>query len=93
VVVDAEQHGLQHHPLGEGAFHHQHRRPGEVQLALGIAPDVAAKGEVRQPIRGFRVDDLAIAEELERFVVEPEVPQGPQRPPDAGDHPVPATSR
>ena len=90
VVVDAQQQGLQHHGLGEGALHDQHRGAGEVDLALGVAPDVAAEGVAGQPVRGGLVDDLAVEQEAQRLVVEPEVPQRPQRPADPGHHAVAA---
>ena len=50
VVVDAEQHRLQHHPLGEGAVHDQQRRTRDVDLPLRVAPDVAGEPEVGQPV-------------------------------------------
>ena len=39
------------------------------------------------------VDHLGVEQEPQRLLVEPEVPQRPQRPPDAGDHAVAAARR
>ncbi len=44
-------------PLGEGRLDDEHRRPGEVALALGVAADVAAEAVGGQPVDGRPVDD------------------------------------
>ena len=42
VIEDRQRQRLEHDAFGERAVHRQHRRAGEVQLALGVAVDVAA---------------------------------------------------
>jgi hypothetical protein len=39
------------------------------------------------------VDHLTVAEELQRLLVEAEVQQGTERPPNSGDHPIAAALR
>ena len=63
VVVDREQHGLEQHRLGEGRLDHQQRGVGEVGLALGVAPDVAAEAVVGEPLQRRLVDDRLLAQE------------------------------
>ena len=58
VVVDRQQHRLEQHRLGERRLDDQQRRVGEVDLALGVAPDVAAEPVVGQPRQGRLVDDV-----------------------------------
>ena len=88
VVVDAEQQGLQDHRLGEARLDDHHRRAREIDLALGVAPDVPGEAVVGQPVQGVLVDHAAVAQEGQRLSIEPEMPQRPQRPADPGDHPV-----
>ena len=90
VVEDGEDHGLQEHALREGALDPQDRRAGEVHLALGVAPDVAAEAVGGQPFEGRLVDDAALAQEAEDVGVEPEVLDGVQHPAGAGHDAVAA---
>ena len=85
MVVDAQQQGLEDHRFGEPTLDDDHRRPGEVDLALGVAPDVAGEAVVGQPAQEVVVEPDLLAEEGQRLLVEPELPQRPERPPDPGD--------
>ena len=51
VVEDRQQQRLQQHRLGEGRLHDHQRGVGEVDLALGVAPDVAGEPVVGQPVQ------------------------------------------
>ena len=91
MVVDRQQQRLQNDGFGEGAFDHQQGRAGEVDLAFGVALDVAGEAVVGQP-RGRRVvHDAGAGEELHVVTVEAEVGQGVEGATDAGHHPVAAS--
>ena len=90
VVEDREDHRLQEHALGEGALDAQDRRAGEVDLALGVAPDVAAEAVGGEPAQGGLVDDPLLAQEAEHARVEAEVLDGVQDAPGAAHHAVAA---
>ena len=67
----------------------QQRGVGEVDLALGVAPDVAGEA-VRRPASRSVGSSTTSSSARERLVVEAEVLERVERPADAGDHAVPA---
>ncbi|ESU47662.1 aerobic-type carbon monoxide dehydrogenase [Streptomyces sp. HCCB10043] len=89
MVEDGEDHRLQQHALGEGPLDPQDRGAGEVDLALRIAPDVAAEAVVRQPFEGRLVHDVLLPQEADHLVVEVEVLHRVQHPAGARDDAVP----
>ena len=94
VVVEHRQgEGLQQHALGERRPDGEHRRAGEVEVALGVAVDVAAEPEVGQPVEQPLVGDALRAQRRELVVPEPEVREGLQQPAGAGEDAVAATVR
>jgi hypothetical protein len=84
VVEDGEDHRLQQHALGEGALDPHDRRAREVDLALGVAPDVAGESVAREPLKGLLVDDVPLAQEAQDIGVEAEVLDGVQHAAGAG---------
>ena len=90
MVVDAEQHGFEDAGLGKGALDHQEGGAGEIDLALGVAPHVAGEPIGRQPLGHVVVDDVVLAEEAQRLVVEAEVLDGVEGASDPRDHAVAA---
>ena len=90
VVVEHRQHeGFQQHALGEAAGHGEDRGAGEVDLALGVAVDVAAEAVAGEPVEGRLVDHAAAPQRLELRVAEAEALQRVQQPPGAADDAVP----
>lgn len=90
VVEDGEDHRLQEDRFGEGALDPHDRRAGEVDLALRVAPDVAAEAVVGQPVQRARIEDAAFAQEAEDRFVEVEVLHRVQDPAGSGDDSVAA---
>jgi hypothetical protein len=86
VVEDRERECLQHHGVGERADDGEDGGAGEVQLALGVAVDVAGELVVGEPVEGAPVDDAL--QRCELLVAEPEVVDRFQEPPRARHHPV-----
>jgi hypothetical protein len=93
VVEDRQRERLQDHRLGEVRLDDEDRRPGEVQVALGVAPDVPGEPVGGQPRGGRLVHDALGGEELQRGPVEPEGLQGVQEAPGPGHDAVPAADR
>jgi hypothetical protein len=90
VVEDGEDHRLQEHALREGALDPQDRRPGEVHLALGVAPDGATEAVGGQPFQGRLVHHTALAQKAEDVRVEAEVLDRVQHPSGPGHDAVAA---
>ena len=80
-------------PSANGARDREHRRAREVQLALGVAVDVAGEGEVGQPVQQPLVGQPLLAQGGQLLVAEAEVGQRVQQPAGAGDHAVAAAVR
>ena len=59
VVEDRQRQRLEHHAFGECAVHRQHGGAGEVQLAFGVAVDVAAEPEVGEVRERVGVEEVA----------------------------------
>jgi hypothetical protein len=86
VVEDRQRQRFEHDALAEGAVNRQHRRAGEVQLALGITVDVTAESVVRQILQGVAVEE--VRKRVQRGVVEGEVRQRFHEARGPGDHAV-----
>ncbi len=89
VVEDRQGQRLQHDAFAEGAVNRQHRRAGEVQLALGVPVDVAAESVVREIVQGVGVEE--VRKRFQRGVVERELRQRFHEARGSGDHAVPPT--
>ncbi len=88
VVEDREDHRLQDHPLGEAALDGEQWGAGEVDLALGVAVDVAGEPVVGEEAQGLLVDDPLVGEPVELGGGEAEALHRVQDPAGAGDHAV-----
>ena len=89
VVVDRQQQRLQQHGLGEGGLDDHQRGVGEVDLALGVAPDVAAEPVAGQPLqRGARRRPGRRSARRARASSKRKSLERVEGPPDAGDHAV-----
>ena len=88
VVEHREGQGLQQHALGERRPDGEHGGAGEVEVALGVAVDVAGEPEVGQPVEQPLVGDALLAQGRQLVVPEPEVRQRLQQPAGAGQHAV-----
>ena len=72
-------------PSANGRADGEHRRAGEVEVALGVAVDVAGEPEVGQPVEQPLVGHALLAQRGQLVVPEPEVRQRLQQPAGAGE--------
>jgi hypothetical protein len=93
VVEDRQRERLQQDRLSERRADGEHRRPGEVEVALGVAVDVAGEAEAGQVVEQAGVVDALRPEGRELGLAEPEVGQGVEEAAGAGEHPVAAPVR
>ena len=75
MVEDAESQRLEHDGVGEAALDRQDRRPGEVQLALAVAPDRAGEAVVLEIGERLGIHDVVVAQEAQLVVSEAELAQ------------------
>ena len=85
VVEDRQRQGLEQNPLGERGPDGEHRRAREVEIALGVAVDVAAEAEAGQPVQQPRVGEPLLAQAGQLAVAEAEVRQRLEQPRGTGD--------
>ena len=64
-------------PSANGRADGEHRRAGEVEVALGVAVDVAGEPEVGQPVEQPLVGQALLAQRVELVVAEAEVRAAP----------------
>jgi hypothetical protein len=93
VVEHRQEQRLQDDRLGEGPLDDEHRRRGEVELALGVAPHVAGEPVVGEPVARRVVDDAPLAQPGDGVGVEAEVLEGVEQAPGARHDAVAPTGR
>ena len=76
VVEDRQEQRLQERAVREGALNGEQGRPGEVALALGVAPDVARETPRRQELGGLLGDNPLVAQPIDLLGVKLEAFQG-----------------
>ena len=89
MVEDRQRQGLEYHTFSETTAYRKYRGAREIQLALGVAVDVAAESKIAQVGQGVAVEEFG--QRFARGVVEPELGQGFQKPARPGHHAVSAS--
>ena len=84
VVVDRQQQRLEEHDLGERALDLQQGGAAEVELALGVADDVAVEAVAGQVLGEGVVGDALAQQVVDLLVAEAEVGEGREGAPDPG---------
>ncbi|MDR6201227.1 hypothetical protein QE374_003136 [Microbacterium sp. SORGH_AS428] len=93
MVEHAEGQGLEDHGLEEAALDGQHRRAGEVQLALAVAGDRPGEAEIREGRERDRIHHAVVAQVPQLIVAEAELAQQGQQATGSRDHAEASPSR
>jgi hypothetical protein len=90
VVEHRQGERLEQHGLGERGADGENGGAGEVEVALGVAVDVAGEPEVGQPVEQALVGQALLSQCAQLVVPEAEVRELLQQPAGAGEDAVPA---